>query len=45
LRAIHERAALEAPGYLAGLKQGVAAGEQARVLPWLPMKLFLVDGR
>ena len=45
LRAIHERAVLQAPGYLASLKQGVAAGEQARVLPWLPMKLFLVDDR
>ena len=45
LRAIHECAALEEPGYLARLEPGVAAGEQARVLPWLPMKLFLVDDR
>lgn len=45
LRAIHERTALEAPGHLALIEQGVALGEQARVLPRLPMKLFLVDDR
>lgn len=45
LRAIHERAAVEAPGRLAGIQQGVAVGEQARVLPGLPMKMFLVDDR
>lgn len=45
LRAIHERAALESPGRLADIERGVAEGEQARVLPRLPMKLFLVDDR
>lgn len=45
LRAIHERSALETPGHLAGIERGVAQGEQARVLPQLPMKLFLVDDR
>lgn len=44
-RTLYERAAVDLPGRLADLEQGVAAGEQARVLPRLPMKLFLIDDR
>jgi DNA-binding CsgD family transcriptional regulator len=36
---------VEQPGRLADLERGVTWGEQARVLPALPMKLVLVDDR
>ncbi|MEU8255955.1 hypothetical protein AB0C06_17050 [Micromonospora inaquosa] len=44
-RTIYERSSLEQPGALNGLEQLVAAGQQARVLPALPVKLYLADGR
>ncbi|SIQ16272.1 helix-turn-helix transcriptional regulator [Micromonospora avicenniae] len=44
-RTIYERSSLEQPGALHGLEQLVAAGQQARVLPTLPLKLYLADGR
>lgn len=45
VRCIHERAALEMPQQPAVVERGVAGGKQGRVLPRLPMKLFLVDDR
>lgn len=42
-RIIYESASAERPERLADLEQGVHAGEQARVLPSLPMKLILID--
>jgi DNA-binding CsgD family transcriptional regulator len=42
-RAIYDRSAVELPGRLANLEQGVAAGEEARVLAEVPTKLVLVD--
>jgi DNA-binding CsgD family transcriptional regulator/sugar-specific transcriptional regulator TrmB len=42
-RTIYESAAADRPDRLIDLEQGIAAGEQARVLPSLPMKLILVD--
>jgi DNA-binding CsgD family transcriptional regulator len=44
-RVIYDRAAIELPGRLADLEEGDGWGEQARVLPELPMKLLLVDDR
>ncbi|MGK5742998.1 helix-turn-helix domain-containing protein [Micromonospora sp. URMC 103] len=44
-RTIYERSSLEQPGALRGLEQLVAAGQQARVLPTLPIKLYLADDR
>lgn len=44
-RVIYDRAAVEQPGRLSDLEEGVAWGEQARILPELPMKLLLVDDR
>ncbi|MEU7926656.1 helix-turn-helix domain-containing protein [Micromonospora sp. NPDC049801] len=44
-RAIYERDLLLEPGALADLAKGVAAGEQARVLDRLPVRLAIVDGR
>ncbi|MFD6568170.1 helix-turn-helix domain-containing protein [Micromonospora profundi] len=44
-RAIYERDLLLEPGALADLTKGVAAGEQARVLDRLPVRLAIVDGR
>lgn len=42
-RAIYDRDAIAQPGRLADLEAGVHFGEQARLLPELPMKLFLFD--
>nr|WP_258545376.1 HTH domain-containing protein [Micromonospora provocatoris] len=44
-RAIYERAMLLEPGALADVERGVHAGEQARVLDRLPVRLAVVDGR
>ncbi|SCL30183.1 Sugar-specific transcriptional regulator TrmB [Micromonospora pallida] len=44
-RAIYERDMLLDPGALADVEQGVRAGEQARVLDRLPVRLAIVDGR
>ncbi|HEX9033061.1 MAG TPA: LuxR C-terminal-related transcriptional regulator [Streptosporangiaceae bacterium] len=40
---IYERAAIEIPGRLKDLETGIAGGEQARILPSLPTKLFIID--
>ncbi|MEU4402368.1 helix-turn-helix domain-containing protein [Micromonospora orduensis] len=44
-RAIYERELLLEPGALADLAKGVGAGEQARVLDRLPVRLAIVDAR
>ena len=44
-RTVYERASLDTPGRLEEVRRGVEAGEEARVLPQLPMKLLLVDRR
>ncbi|MEV0726994.1 helix-turn-helix domain-containing protein [Micromonospora purpureochromogenes] len=44
-RAIYEREMLLEPGALADVEQGVRAGEQARVLDRLPVRLAIVDAR
>jgi DNA-binding CsgD family transcriptional regulator len=44
-RAIYERDLLLGPGALPDLAKGVRAGEQARVLDRLPVRLAIVDGR
>ncbi|MFR9779523.1 helix-turn-helix domain-containing protein [Micromonospora sp. MS34] len=44
-RAIYERDMLLEPGALADVERGVRAGEQARVLDRLPVRLAIVDGR
>lgn len=44
-RAIYAVAALEAPGYYDAVRAMIAAGEQARVVPVVPMKLVVVDNR
>ncbi|SCL25547.1 Sugar-specific transcriptional regulator TrmB [Micromonospora rhizosphaerae] len=44
-RAIYEREMLLEPGALEDIEQGVRAGEQARVLDRLPVRLTIVDGR
>ncbi|MCW3843846.1 TrmB family transcriptional regulator [Micromonospora yasonensis] len=44
-RAIYEREMLLEPGALEDVEQGVRAGEQARVLDRLPVRLAVVDGR
>ncbi|MFL6111572.1 MAG: helix-turn-helix domain-containing protein [Catenulispora sp.] len=42
-RAIYERALLERPDELAGIVEAVGWGEQARVLPLLPVRLAVAD--
>lgn len=42
-RAIYERALLEQPGELDSVAEGVSWGEEARVLPTLPVRLAIVD--
>lgn len=42
-RVIYDRAAFEIPGELEGIEQNVLAGEEARVLTDVPMKLLIVD--
>ncbi|MFI6266824.1 helix-turn-helix domain-containing protein [Micromonospora sp. NPDC051006] len=44
-RAIYEREMLLEPGALADVEQGVRAGEQARVLDRLPVRLAIVDAQ
>lgn len=44
-RFVYDHSALEHPGILDWIRRDVAAGEQARVVPELPMKLFIVDQR
>ncbi|WBB52346.1 helix-turn-helix domain-containing protein [Verrucosispora sp. WMMD573] len=44
-RAIYEREMLLEPGALQDVEQGVRAGEQARVLDRLPVRLAIVDAR
>lgn len=45
LQCIYNRAAIEQTGVLPEIEQLIRAGQQARVLPNLPMKLCIVDGR
>jgi DNA-binding CsgD family transcriptional regulator len=42
-RAIYERALLEMPGELASVLDGIGAGEEARTLPTLPVRLAIAD--
>ena len=42
-RAIYERALIETPGELDSIAEGVSWGEEARVLPTLPVRLAIVD--
>ena len=42
-RAIYERALLEAPGELESIAESVRAGEEARSLPSLPVRLAITD--
>lgn len=42
-RAVYDRATLEIPDALDGIRTMCAAGEQARVAPRLPMKLYVAD--
>ncbi|MGN6607712.1 MAG: helix-turn-helix transcriptional regulator [Jatrophihabitans sp.] len=45
-RVVYARAAIEVPGYYEeNVRPSVAAGEQARVLPSVPVKLSIVDQR
>jgi DNA-binding CsgD family transcriptional regulator len=44
-RVIYERSAVELPGRLADIWQGIRAGEQARVADSLPLKLALGDDK
>lgn len=45
VRVIYDRSAVEQPGTLAELEQLTEAGGHARVLPSVPLKLFLADDR
>jgi sugar-specific transcriptional regulator TrmB len=45
VRFIYDRAVFDLPDLARELLDGVAAGEQARVMSGVPMKLYLVDGR
>ncbi|MEU8226006.1 helix-turn-helix domain-containing protein [Kribbella sp. NPDC048915] len=42
-RAIYERALIETPGELDSIAEGVSWGEEARVMPALPVRLAIVD--
>jgi hypothetical protein len=42
-RAVYERALLEGPGELASIADSVRAGEEARTLPMLPVRLAITD--
>lgn len=44
-RVIYDREALDRPGQLTSLREGLAAGEQARAFTQLPMKLAVADRR
>jgi len=41
--AVYERALLEAPGELESISDSIRAGEQARTLPMLPVRLAIMD--
>ncbi|MEU1629271.1 helix-turn-helix domain-containing protein [Streptomyces sp. NPDC020096] len=45
IRAVYEASSVSAPGRLAEIRDVVAAGEEARMLPELPCKLAMVDDR
>lgn len=45
VRVIYSQAALELPGRFEHIRQLAALGEQARILPSLPMKLRIADSR
>lgn len=42
-RTVYERSSLDAPGRLDEVRCGVEEGEEARVLPQLPLKLVILD--
>jgi DNA-binding CsgD family transcriptional regulator len=42
-RAVYERALLDMPGELASILDGIGAGEEARALPALPVRLAIAD--
>lgn len=44
VRCIYEQAMLEQPAYVTHTESFVAAGEQARIAPQVPMRLCIVDG-
>jgi sugar-specific transcriptional regulator TrmB/DNA-binding CsgD family transcriptional regulator len=44
-RTIYERASVEHAGNLDAVEQFISAGQQVRVLPALPMQLYLIDAR
>jgi sugar-specific transcriptional regulator TrmB len=44
-RAVVERGVLERPGFLEAARLASAQGEEVRVLPQLPTRLFIADGR
>jgi hypothetical protein len=44
-RSIYERSITEQPAHVAAVQEFIAAGEQARVVDLLPVKLVLIDER
>jgi sugar-specific transcriptional regulator TrmB/DNA-binding CsgD family transcriptional regulator len=44
-RTIYDRAAVERPGALAGAERVAAAGGETRVLPQVPLEMYLADDR
>jgi Homeodomain-like domain len=44
-RTLYERTSVDQPDALSGIEELILAGQQSRVLPELPMKLYLVDAR
>lgn len=42
-RAVYERALLEMPGELDGIREAIGWGEESRVVPELPVRLAIVD--
>jgi DNA-binding CsgD family transcriptional regulator len=44
-RTIYDRASLDHPGALAAMERLIQAGQQARLLSHVPVKLYLVDAR
>ncbi|SDU75149.1 helix-turn-helix domain-containing protein [Jiangella alkaliphila] len=44
-RVLYEQSAVDLPGRLADLLGGIAAGEEARVVPTLPARMLLIDDR
>jgi DNA-binding CsgD family transcriptional regulator len=44
-RTIYDRSSLDHPGSLTAVEALIEAGQQARVLPQLPLKLYLADDR